>query len=123
QDTRPRAPVQREAPPDYSRAPSAQRKADSSVTTPIVIMGDGMADWLAYGLEDAFSEKPEISIVRRQRAAAGLIRYDTRRDVEWPQVVRESITADKPKFILMMIGVNDRQSIRERAPAIASKPG
>src|SRR5262249_43062675 len=30
--------------------------------------------------------------------------------------------ADKPKFIVMMIGVNDRQAIRERAPVSAPTP-
>jgi len=122
QQPRETRPVQREreAPADYSRAPSAQKKPDASATTPILLLGDGTADWLAYGLEDAFSEKPEISIVRKIRAAAGLIRYDTRREVEWPQVVREAIAADKPKFIVMMVGINDRQSIRERVP---EKPG
>src|SRR5262249_34881838 len=39
-----------------------------------------------------------------------------RRDSEWPQVAREIITAEKPKFIVMMIGNNDRQTIREKAP-------
>jgi uncharacterized protein len=116
QQQREQRPVQREAPPDYSRAPSAQKRPDATATTPILVLGDGMADWLAYGLEDAFSEKPEISIVRKNRAAAGLIRYDTRRETEWPQVVREAIASDKPKFIVMMVGVNDRQSIRERVP-------
>ena len=33
----------------------------------VVVMGDAMADWLAYGLEDAFSEKPEFGIVRKHR--------------------------------------------------------
>src|SRR5262249_10083673 len=61
-------------------------------------------------------------------SASGLIRYDLRRDIEWPQVIREMIAADKPKFIVMMIGVNDRQQIRERAPtanppANANTPG
>src|SRR3954462_10653505 len=41
---------ERDAPPDYSRAPNTARKADTAPTTPIVVMGDGMADWLAYGL-------------------------------------------------------------------------
>jgi hypothetical protein len=127
QQREPRAPQrerEREAPVDYSHAPSQQKKPDAAASTPVLVFGDGMADWLAYGLEDAFSEKPEISIVRKNRAAAGLIRYDTRRDTEWPQVVREAIAADKPKFIVMMIGVNDRQSIRERvAAATPARPG
>ena len=106
---------EREAPVDYSRAPGpAQKKPEA--TTPIVVMGDANADWLAYGLEDAFSEKPEIGIVRKHRTDSGLIRYDARRDIEWPQVAREIIAAEKPKFIVMMIGNNDRQTIREKAP-------
>src|SRR5262249_381178 len=116
----------REAPADYSHAPPPSQKKPEA-NTPIVVMGDANADWLAYGLEEAFSEKPEISIIRKHRTDAGLIRYEARRDTEWPQVVREAIAADKPKFIVMMIGNNDRQQIREKAPPVvrpaAPKPG
>jgi len=117
------------APPDNSHAPSPQqRKADVAPTTSVVVMGDAMADWLAYGLEDAFSERPEIGIVRKHRTTSGLIRYDPRRDVDWAQTAREIIAAEKPNFIVMMIGINDHQAIRERAPAPAprgapGKPG
>ncbi len=54
------------APPsDYSRAPSP-RKPDPKAepvtpTASVVVMGDAMADWLAYGLEDAFSDSPEVA--------------------------------------------------------------
>jgi uncharacterized protein len=106
--------VEKEQSPDYSHAPPATPRKDATVK--IVVMGDANADWLAFGLEDAFSEKPEIGIVRKHRTDSGLIRYDQRRDSEWPQVAREIITAEKPKFIVMMIGNNDRQTIREKAP-------
>jgi len=112
-------PQPKEAPVDYSRAPASQRKADPAATTTVAVMGDGMADWLAYGLEEAFAEQPEIAIVRKHRTTSGLIRYDARRDVEWPQVAKEIIAADKPKLIVMMVGLHDRQPIRERAPAAA----
>ena len=123
----PSVPQQRESRPaerevDYSKAPSPPRKPDASVTTPIVVMGDAMADWLGYGLEDAFSEKPEIGVVRKHRSGSGLIRYEARRETEWAQVVRETITAEKPKFIVFMIGINDRQSIRERLPTAPAIP-
>src|SRR5215211_2964749 len=39
---------EREAPADYSRAPAPPRKQDAAVTTPIVVIGDAMADWLAF---------------------------------------------------------------------------
>jgi hypothetical protein len=112
---------EREAPADYSRAPASSQKKPEA-TTSIVVMGDGNADWLAYGLEDTFAEKPEIAVVRKHRTDSGLIRYDPRRDVEWPQIAREIIAAEKPKFIVMMIGNNDRQTIREKAPP-APRPG
>src|SRR4030088_2360255 len=106
--------AEREQPPDYSRAPSATPRKDA--TLKIVVMGDANADWLAYGLEDAYSEKPEIGIVRKHRTDSGLISYDARRDGEWPQLAREIITAEKPKYIVMMVGNNDRQTIREKTP-------
>jgi lysophospholipase L1-like esterase len=60
--------------------------------------------------------------VRKHRTDSGLIRYDQRRDSEWAQIAREIITAEKPKFIVMMIGNNDRQSIREKAPPPVARP-
>src|SRR5215213_1785295 len=111
---------EREAPADYSRAPAAPRKQDAAVTTPVVVMGDAMADWLAYGLEEAFAEQPEIAVVRKHRTTSGLIRYEPGRQTDWPQVAREIIASEKPKFIVMMIGVNDREPIRESAPAPAT---
>ena len=104
---------------DSSSAPPAARRSPEStaaINSPILVLGDAMADWIAYGLEDAFSERPEFGIVRKHRTFAGLVRYDPRRDVEWPQIVREAIAADKPKFIVMMVGFHDRQAIRERGP-------
>jgi uncharacterized protein len=106
--------VEKEQAPDYSHAPPATPRKDAAVK--IVVMGDANADWLAYGLVDAFSEKPEIGIVRKHRTDSGLLRYDQRRDSEWPQMAREIIAAEKPKFVVMMIGNNDRQTIREKAP-------
>src|SRR5215208_8048195 len=114
---------EREAPMDYSRAPAAPRRQGASVTTPVVVMGDAMADWLAYGLEEALAEKPEMGVVRKHRTTSGLIRYDAARETEWAQIAREIMAAEKPKFIVMMIGVNDRQPIRERAPAAATPAG
>jgi hypothetical protein len=115
---------QREAPVDHSHAPPTRKadvKDEAKITTKIVVMGDGMADWLAYGLEDAFSEQPEVGIVRKNRTYSGLIRYDARNDTDWPQVAKKIIAAEHPKYIVMMIGVNDRQAIREEPRASRSK--
>jgi hypothetical protein len=117
-------PQQQERPPppvDYSKAPAPKKldpKADSVVTTPIVVLGDAMADWLAYGLEQAYVESPEIGILRRHRTNSGLIRTETRNDPrgeypDWPQAARELVATQKPKFVLMMVGINDRRQFRE----------
>src|SRR5215470_5123496 len=110
---------------DYSRAPAPNRadpKVESTVTTPILVLGDAMADWLAYGLELAYADSPEIGILRRHRTNSGLIRTETRSDPrgeypDWPQAARELIAIQKPKFVLMMIGVNDRRQFRETGQA------
>jgi uncharacterized protein len=112
----------RDTPVDYSHAPGPSQKKPEA-TTSIVVVGDANADWLAYGLEDAFSETPEIVIVRKHRTDSGLIRYGGRGDSEWPQVARDLIAAEKPKLLVIMIGNNDRQQIREKVPPAAAKPG
>ncbi len=111
--------VEREqAPADYSRAPSA-RKPDAKAepvapTTSIVVLGDGMADWLAHGLEDAFADAPEIAIIRRSKANSGLLRYDSRSDLDWWHAARDILAQETPNYVVMMMGVSDRQNIREK---------
>jgi len=100
---------------DHSRAPSAPKPdKDVTPTTKIVVMGDGMADWLAYGLEDAFSETPEVAIVRKDKQRSGLLRYDTKGDLDWWHVARDILTQVKANYVVMILGVNDRENIRER---------
>ena len=112
---------EREAPVDFSRAPPPTQKKPGA-TVSILVMGDANADWLAYGLDEVYAEKPEISVVRKHRTNSGLIRYDPRRDTEWTQTAREILAAEKPKFVVMMIGNHDRQSIREKVPPTTPKP-
>src|SRR5262245_4156391 len=64
-NTRPRPEV-RSAPADYSRAPAPARRTESAApTSTVLVVGDAMADWLAYGLEDALGETPEFGVVRK----------------------------------------------------------
>ena len=115
--SRPRSDVARPAPQaDYSRAPAPVRRTDAQApTSNVLVLGDSMADWLAYGLEDALGETPEFGVIRKHRTTSGLIRYNSRNEnQDWAQAAREIIAAEKPNFIVMMLGLNDRQSIRER---------
>ena len=102
-------------PTESSRAPSP-RKAESKAapTTSIVVMGDDMADWLAYGLEDVFADSPEIGIVRKNKLSSGLLRYEGKGDLDWWHVARDTLAQEKADYVIMMLGVGDRQDIGER---------
>ncbi|MGH6663783.1 MAG: SGNH/GDSL hydrolase family protein [Pseudolabrys sp.] len=100
---------------DSSRAPPPRKPAEPvTPTSTIVVMGDSMADWLAYGLEDAFSDSPEIAILRRNKPHSGLLRYEAKSDLDWWHAARDMLATEKPNYVVMMLGVSDRQNIRER---------
>ena len=124
-------PQARPAPVESTRPPSPTRKAEVDPNAAsILVLGDTMADWLAYGLEDAFADSSEFSVLRKNRANSGLIRNDLRegrenREYDWVQGARETLNTEKADFVVMMIGLGDRQAIRERQAARtpAQRPG
>jgi uncharacterized protein len=103
-------------PSESSRAPppkKAEAKDEQTgPTTSIVVMGDDMADWLGYGLEDVFSDTPEIRVVRKNKLNSGLLHYDAKGDLDWWHVVRDTLAQEKADYVVMMLGVGDRQAIR-----------
>jgi hypothetical protein len=104
-----------------TRAPPPTRKSDTEPLTSVIVLGDSMADWLAYGLEQAAADSPDIGILRRHRSYSGLIRIEVKNDPkgeypDWPQAARDMLAADKANFVVMMVGLNDRRPIREKAP-------
>ncbi|MEZ5786057.1 MAG: GDSL-type esterase/lipase family protein [Xanthobacteraceae bacterium] len=109
---------------DYSKAP-APKKIEAQPQTNVLVVGDSLADWLAYGLEQSFAESPEMGVLRRHRTSSGLIQQEARRDAneehpDWPKLLPEILAADKPDYIIMMIGLNDRRQIRDIRPPRAT---
>jgi hypothetical protein len=99
-------------PDDYSKPPPP-RKVDTVPTTTIVVIGDSLADWLAYGLEDIYADQPQIGIERKIRPTSGLIHYDPRSDtLEWSQAVKDMLATEKPAAIVVMLGLNDRVPLK-----------
>jgi uncharacterized protein len=100
---------------ESSRAP-APRQVDPNFapTTSIVVMGDDMADWLAYGLENVFSDSPDVGIIRKNKSYSGLLRYDAKSDLDWWHVARDTLAKDKVDYVVMMLGLGDRQEILEK---------
>jgi hypothetical protein len=106
---------------DFSRAPAQNSpKVGSPDTKNIVVLGDSMADWLANGLEQAYADAPEVAVVRNSRPGSSLIfnpgRHDPRTSVDWPVAAREMLASEPASFIVMMIGLGDRDPIRVLPP-------
>ena len=92
-------------PSESSRAPPPKKTEakDEQVgpTTSIVVMGDDMADWLGYGLEDVFSDTPEIRVVRKNKLNSGLLRYDAKGDLDGWHVARDTVAQEKADYVVM----------------------
>jgi hypothetical protein len=112
------APFQQPAPKrvireDFSKAP-APEKRDNVAERNVLVLGDAMADWLAYGLESAYAEQPDMGVIRRHKTVSGLIRYQPKGDpADWPAAAKGILATEKPDAIVVMLGLNDRVSMRE----------
>ena len=49
--------------------PPAPRKTETPPAEKVVVIGDSVAEWLAYGLEEVFAETPQIGIVKLRQIA------------------------------------------------------
>jgi uncharacterized protein len=113
------APFQQEAPKrareDFSKAPPPAKR-ETVPERNVLVLGDGMADWLAYGLEDAYSEQPDMGVIRRHKTVSGLIKYQPKGDpADWAAAAKGILATEKPDAIVVMLGLNDRIPIREPA--------
>ena len=83
----------------------------------ILVLGDSMADWLAYGLEDAYSEQPDIGVIRKHKTVSGLIRYQPKGEpTDWVAAARSILATEKVDVIVVMLGLSDRITMHEPAP-------
>jgi len=114
------APFQQQAPrrvirEDFSRAPPPEKR-ETVPDRNVLVLGDGMADWLAFGLEDAYSEQPDMGVIRKSKTVSGLIRYQPKGDpADWAAAAKGILATEKPDAIVVMLGLNDRISMREPA--------
>jgi hypothetical protein len=113
------APFQQQQPnrviENYSKAPPPQKR-DTIAERNVLVLGDAMADWLAYGLEDAYAEQPDMGVIRRHKTVSGLIRYQPKGDpVDWAAAAKGILSTEKPDAIVVMLGLNDRMAMREVA--------
>lgn len=106
------------APPVESYRAPPPRKPETPPSSTVVVVGDSMADWLAYGLEEIYADNPQIGVIRSIRQYSGLVRYEPRNEtLQWPQAIKDALAAEKPSAIVVMLGLNDRITLREHVPA------
>ena len=109
------APKQRVVREDFSRAPPPEKR-ETVPERNVLVLGDAMADWLAYGLEDAYADQPEIGVMRKHKTYSGLIKYQPRGEpADWAAAAKAILATEKPEAIVVMLGLNDRIPIHEPA--------
>jgi uncharacterized protein len=100
---------------DYSRAPSPEKR-ETVPERNVLVLGDAMADWLAYGLEDTYADQPDMGVIRKPKTYSGLIKYQPKGDpADWAAAAKGILATEKPEAIVVMLGLNDRISMREPA--------
>src|SRR5882762_8028606 len=115
----PRRPPPKQILEDFSKAPAPERR-ETVPEHKVLVLGDAMADWLAYGLEDAYAEQPDMGVIRRHRTVSGLIKYQPKGDpADWAAAAKGILATEKADAIVVMLGLNDRVSMRE--PAASDK--
>ena len=97
-------------PPAVAQQPKA-KVPKTAPTTQVAVFGDSLASYLVKGVDEAFSDNAEIGVLDRSKAESGLVRKDV---VDWAKTTEDFLKATPNlSYALMMVGVNDRQAIRE----------
>lgn len=77
----------------------------------VLVMGDSLANLLANGLDDALNNRPDVEVIHKAKPDSGLVRSDF---YDWPKAVSELLASDQKISIgVILLGLNDRQPIRE----------
>lgn len=99
------------AAPAPAAAAAAQAPRPIAANTVIAVIGDNIGQLLAQGLQEAFAERPEVSVLRKVKENSGLVRDDY---YDWNKATRELLAGnEKITLAIMMIGSNDRQQMRD----------
>jgi uncharacterized protein len=100
-------------PESYAKPPAPEPREQAAEQN-VLVLGDAMGDWLAYGLEDALSETPELGVIRKTKTYSGLIRYQPKGEPsDWAAAAKGILATEHPDVIVIMLGLTDRIPIRE----------
>ena len=95
----------------YGSSAEADSRRLIPATEYVLVFGDVMGDQIAQGLADAFvNDRPEVAISRKTKANSGFVRGDY---YDWVGQAPALLAKEKVTAIVVMLGVNDRQPLRD----------
>ncbi len=120
---RPPAQQRQQAPaPPRSSQPSEPPVAVVQVTPKdakarkILVVGDFVAGGLAWGLDQTFADEPKIAVIDKSNTSSGLVRDDY---YDWNKQLLAILNEIKPDVVVVVIGANDRQQLRNGKDRLA----
>jgi hypothetical protein len=109
----PSAPPQASEPP----LPTVQIIPKDKDAKKILVIGDFVADGLAWGLDQTFAQEPKLAIIDDTNANSGLARTDY---YDWNAQLPKLLNQEKPDIVVVALGANDRQEMRNGNERIAT---
>lgn len=80
----------------------------------VVVLGDSLANGLHQGLTQLNKENDLLKTARKSKVNTGLVRVDR---YDWNKGARKIASSGKYDIAIVLLGLNDLQSIRERGKA------
>lgn len=102
QKAAPKAKSAAPAPPPPPKIPKAEN------ATRVAVFGDSLADDVARGLDRFYAEDPNLTVIAEVQGNSGLVRPDY---FDWPKKIADEIAAQSFDIAVIVIGINDRQTM------------
>lgn len=74
----------------------------------ILVVGDFLAGGMARELEKLYAADANVIVINKSDPSSGLVRDDV---INWPELIPSLIEEFKPRAIVTLVGMNDRQKI------------
>jgi hypothetical protein len=108
--------ITRRARPAEDATPVAEVAAKDPKARKILVVGDFAAGGLAWGLDQTFANEPKLSVSDQSENSSGLVRDDY---FDWNGQLPQLLNKEKPDIVVVMLGTNDRQQIRDGKTRLA----
>lgn len=82
----------------------------------VLVVGDFVADGIAWGLDQTYAEETKLEVVDGSNTNSGLVRSDF---YDWNVELPKILNTEKPDIVVVALGANDRQQMRNGRERIA----